>query len=438
MEWVRVSAKQTGRRLRGPVDGAAMSARPEAAGRSVIRQEAGTRRKRVKVKRRAAVSAAHGRRRRAKRAVPSGRPKASRTGTAAGRRPRRRTAAPASPLLKRPPRQLRMGSRADGPSRRWGEQDAAGSMGLAEPELRQRLNACWAARVRQLGLADSGAQALGARYHSMARSYLVGYFRALGRRAPDWVPLPTPKSVAVIITAKNEADTISRVLAEVNRLMVSETYVIVNGSTDGSAARARHASQAVVVSCPEALGHDVGRSLGAKLARADILLFLDGDIPVPAEELVSFVWGVESGLDVALNDITPYLGSFPRQDGVSVMKQFLNLGLNRPELAASSLTAIPHALSRRTVETLGAGALSVPPKAQALAILSGLKVAAAGRVNVIRGNKRRRTNRGRSSPVAGLILGDHIEALRRAGDTAGVRLFYEDTLRKRDYAGGGE
>ncbi|UUZ84316.1 hypothetical protein LJK88_11765 [Paenibacillus sp. P26] len=46
-------------------------------------------------------------------------------------------------------------------------------------------------------------------------------------------------------------------------------------------------------------------------------------------------------------------------------------------------------------------------------------------MNVIRSNRRRRNNLGPGNPVAKLIIGDHVEALKLAGDleggTAGLR-----------------
>ncbi|WP_054971943.1 glycosyltransferase family A protein [Paenibacillus sp. A3] len=300
-----------------------------------------------------------------------------------------------------------------------------------ESEQRRLLNRRWTARVKERGLAGYPWT----RYYTAAAGYVRGFFAGMGRPAPNWIPLPTERSVAVIVTAKNEERTIAAVLKEAGRL-TDETYVIVNGSSDETFRQARAASRAIVLSYPQALGHDVGRSVGAKLARADILLFTDGDMPLPAEQLVPFVHGIEQGLDVALNDIYPYLGSFGRQDTVTIMKRFLNMALDRPDLKASSLTAVPHALSRRAVETLGLELLSVPPKAQALALLLKLRVGNAGQVNVIRGNKRRKLNSGRGNPVASMIVGDHLEALKLAGDRMGERLAYPDVLRKRRYIGG--
>lgn len=274
------------------------------------------------------------------------------------------------------------------------------------------------------------------RFSEASKGYVHGFFRAKKQVPPNWVLLPTAQSVAAIISIRNEERTIGLIMRELNRLPFDEVYVIVNGSEDGSFKQARERSDAVVLSFPEPLGHDVGRAMGAKLTDADILLFLDGDIVIPAEKLVPFIGGIERGLDLALNNITPFIRKFARRDQVTHMKQFLNASLGRSGLEANSLTAVPHALSRKAVNTLGITTLMVPPKAQALAIHHRLKIAAPGSVNVIRGNKRRTENTGRANPVADLIIGDHLEALKLSGDLSGERLSFIDNMRMRVHAGG--
>lgn len=294
------------------------------------------------------------------------------------------------------------------------------------------LNRLWASRLA----AGRAMEAMSwPRYHAMMKGYVRGFFHALRRPAPAWVLVPTDRSFAVVVTAMNEGRTLGAVLAQISRLPADELIVVVNGSVDASFRRARSVPGAIVVNEPQPLGHDVGRALGAKLARADTVLFLDGDFAVSAEQLVPFLHGIGSGLDVALNDIGPYLGPFYRQDAVTGWKQFLNTALGRPDLRAASLTAVPHAVSRKAIDTLGPQSFMVPPKAQARALLSGLAVGTAGSVNVIRANKRRPANRGMNNRMAQLIVGDHIEALHMASALAGARLRYDDTIRRRSMAG---
>ncbi|WP_084146543.1 glycosyltransferase family 2 protein [Paenibacillus wynnii] len=218
-------------------------------------------------------------------------------------------------------------------------------------------------------------------------------------------------SLSVIISARDEEETLFQVLKQVMRLRPVEIIVVLNGCKDRSFQRARLCKQAVVVHCPESAGHDVGRAIGAKLSRGDILLFLDGDMVIPAPQLISFPAAIDRGGDVALNDIDPLLPNFAHWDEVTRCKLFLNSVLGRTDLGTSSITAVPHALSRRAVETIGCQYLMVPPKAHAVAIMEKLKVEKAGTVNVINQNRQRKANTGEGNAMARLISGDHAEAL---------------------------
>jgi len=260
------------------------------------------------------------------------------------------------------------------------------------------------------------------------------------RRLPRPIAARPPEAgagrLAVIITARNEAATIGGVIREAQALRPDELIVVLNGCTDGSLAVVRAIPGVTILHYPEPLGHDVGRAAGAAVADADILLFLDGDLAIPAGRLKPFVDAVRSGADVALNGLDRYLGPFSRWDDVTRLKVFLNRVLGRPDLGAASMTAVPHALSRRAVERIGTAALAVPPKAQALALSSGLHVRIGGSVDVISRNRLREANTGKANPVSRMIVGDHIEALRAVMDKAGPRLGAPDASRRRDTAKG--
>jgi hypothetical protein len=242
--------------------------------------------------------------------------------------------------------------------------------------------------------------------------------------------------LAVIVTACNEAATIGGVIREAQALRPDELIVVLNGCTDRSLAVVRAFPGVTILHYPEPLGHDVGRAAGAAMADADVCLFLDGDLAIPARALMPFVDAVRRGADVALNGLDRHLGPFSRWDDVTRMKAFLNRALGRPDLGAASMTAVPHALSRRAIGRIGTAALAVPPKAQALAIASGLDVRIGGSVDVIRRNRQREANTGKANPVSRMIVGDHIEALRAVMDMTGPRLKFPDASRRRDAARG--
>ncbi|SMG56703.1 glycosyltransferase family 2 protein [Paenibacillus aquistagni] len=245
----------------------------------------------------------------------------------------------------------------------------------------------------------------------LSDAYMQGLASAFHGQLPTLMLLPTTMKLSVVMCAMNEEGRIGSVLQEVNRLALDEIYIVVNGSTDRTLEEARISSpQATIVHYPERVGHDVGRSIGAKLTRSEAVLFVDSDIAVPAEQLGAFLWSIAQGVDVALNDITPLLPPFDRQDSISYCKQWLNACLGRPDLESNSLTAVPHALSRQAIDRVGIEALSVPPRAQALALLHGLRTETAATIDVITHNQVKTTNSGANNQVAQLILGDHLEA----------------------------
>ncbi|HYG58606.1 MAG TPA: glycosyltransferase [Symbiobacteriaceae bacterium] len=223
--------------------------------------------------------------------------------------------------------------------------------------------------------------------------------------------MPPEGKASVIIAAVDETATLPGVLAQAARLRPAEVIVVANGPDDG-VARIAAAAGARVIRHARRVGHDVGRALGAAAASGDTLLFLDADLPLAAGELLPFLQATAEGVDLALNRIDPYIQPAARSHPVNAAKRFLTAVLQRPDLGYASLTAMPHALSRRAVEALGADALAVPPVALARAVQAGLVVAAVHPVDVVGPNARRPgVNLGRSSPVEQLILGDHLEAV---------------------------
>lgn len=129
----------------------------------------------------------------------------------------------------------------------------------------------------------------------------------------------------------NERATLAGVLREAGRVHpYSETIVVVNGSTDGTAELAK-ACGARVLGTPEPLGHDVGRRVGAEAARGQALLFVDADMIIPARELRPYVKAVLAGVDVALNG---YSGPASRKEAhpVVLAKHVLNGLLQRSDL----------------------------------------------------------------------------------------------------------
>ncbi|WNR45745.1 glycosyltransferase family 2 protein [Paenibacillus roseipurpureus] len=242
-------------------------------------------------------------------------------------------------------------------------------------------------------------------------------------------PSPPPV-VSVIIPVCNEAATLAKVIRQAFLVHKhTEVIVIENGSTDGSKEIAERAG-ARVFSFPHRLGHDVGRSLGAKEAKGDILLFVDADFIIPAKEMIPLIQAVEQGVDVALNK---YNGNTSNKEihRVVLAKYALNAILSRADLQGNSMTSIPHAISRRALQTIGAENLAIPPLAQTIAIQSGLRIRAPHYIEV--GNRNRvRTHATPGDPVGDLILGDHLEAIGWLIQATDARAHLLDKTRKRE------
>lgn len=294
-----------------------------------------------------------------------------------------------------------------------------------------QLQATWRSWLQGRGLLRLSP----ARTTTLMHAYVRGWDsrRRLPIRNPVLTRVGPNRRITAVITAMNEEERIRNVILELNRLPLHEITVVVNGTTDRTLERCREVlgANGLIIHIPHALGHDVGRGLGARSSTSDIILFLDGDLAVPAEMLVPFLEAIDSGYDVALNNLTPQTGLFQQRDGVSVVKEFLNVVMGRGDLGINSMTAVPHAMSRRAVESIGCPQLAVPPAAQAAAIRKGLRIAAPIGIDVFRRNRKRTSNVGRLNPLARLIIGDHLEAISSLMASEGKRLSFPDSLRSR-------
>jgi glycosyltransferase involved in cell wall biosynthesis len=236
--------------------------------------------------------------------------------------------------------------------------------------------------------------------------------------------------VSVIIPAMNEGKNIARVIAYSRKVHPdTEVIVVVNGSSDHTEQHARRMGAKVIVYASP-LGHDVGRSIGASQAKGDIVLFTDADIVIPTKLLLPFVKGIENGLDVALNRYTGITNT-KHVHNVVLAKHALNVMLHRSDLTGMSMTTIPHAISRNALRTIGHESLTVPPKALAIAVWTGLKVQGTAYVDVGRPNPRKRKWT-KVDPLKKLIVGDHLEAISWVIDNTNGRGGHTDSIRKRD------
>ena len=94
---------------------------------------------------------------------------------------------------------------------------------------------------------------------------------------------------AVIIPAYNEEPGIARVVADIPAALVSEIIVVDNGSTDGTAMKAREAGARVVFQPDRGYGAACLAGIAALPPATEVVLFLDGDYsddPAQASDLL--------------------------------------------------------------------------------------------------------------------------------------------------------
>src|SRR3989442_197421 len=110
-----------------------------------------------------------------------------------------------------------------------------------------------------------------------------------------------PPAISVLIPVYNAEKMLARCLEAVcqSRRVAWECIVIDDGSTDRSAAVARQRGVRVVQSrCPRS-GPGQARNLGAQLARAPLLCFIDADVVVRPDTLAEFVTLFEADPELA-------------------------------------------------------------------------------------------------------------------------------------------
>jgi hypothetical protein len=266
-------------------------------------------------------------------------------------------------------------------------------------------------------------------YKAAAVRYARAYSRSRRMRRSGGLLLPSRRTVCAVMSCQSGDSAAIKQLRVLKKLALGDTVCVMSGMNETLLNDIRSASQATILYLPEEFDPEICRALAAKLAIGEAVLFLDDRTVTKEDQLLSFIREIERGTDVALNNNSPYMPEFAKRGAVSISRQFLNHCLKRTDLKANSLQILPHAMTRAACDTIGYLNLAVPPMAQVLAVLHGLKLRTAVSVKPARRAVSRNEN---------TQLSDHVEAIKLLIDRQGERLHFYDNRRKRNIAERGD
>ncbi|MDR1646599.1 MAG: glycosyltransferase family 2 protein [Zoogloeaceae bacterium] len=131
-----------------------------------------------------------------------------------------------------------------------------------------------------------------------------------------------PKSLSIVLPAKNEAGGIGQTLARLRALFPAADLVVVNdGSTDETAAIAE-AAGARVIHHPYSKGNGAAIKSGARAARGEVIVFMDADGQHDPADIPALLEKLAEGYDMVV-------GARQKGSQASVGRGFANALYNR-------------------------------------------------------------------------------------------------------------
>jgi glycosyltransferase involved in cell wall biosynthesis len=106
--------------------------------------------------------------------------------------------------------------------------------------------------------------------------------------------------LSIIIPAKNEAAIIGDVVASVREHYAKAEILVVNDGSDDDTASVAEKSGAMVVTHPVSLGNGAAIKSGARAAKGDIFVMMDGDGQHKAADIRSLIEKLDAGYDMAI------------------------------------------------------------------------------------------------------------------------------------------
>lgn len=111
---------------------------------------------------------------------------------------------------------------------------------------------------------------------------------------------PDPVALTIVIPARNESAAIGKVVRTArSEYPDAEIIVVDDGSTDATAAIAEECG-ATVIRHPESLGNGAAVKSGARAARGEILVFMDGDGQHDPREIGRLLEKLDHGYEMAI------------------------------------------------------------------------------------------------------------------------------------------
>lgn len=295
----------------------------------------------------------------------------------------------------------------------------------SEAQLRDDAHRMWRDRAERL-LANAGRPQR-PRLQRYGSAYAAGIRQGSGMEA-RFEPLLLNGSASAVVYAAAGTERLAAVLDELAMLPLEEIVVVLDDTAPQPWAEALLRRPRVVAAYAPGVYADphAARAAGARLTGADTVLFADGAAPCAARQLGVLLQTADAEADVSLSDRTAREGLFDRRSEASWLREFLNVSLGKPELRTNAIGSVPFALRRRALDAIGPDALAMPARAQAAALLAGLRVSVCGSVPSA-GEKETSESAARM----------HAEAWRDCLTTREARLRFPDRNRNRKAIGGG-
>lgn len=107
-------------------------------------------------------------------------------------------------------------------------------------------------------------------------------------------------SLSIIIPAKNEAGSLRLLLPEIRRLLPAAEVIVINDGSTDSTNEVCNKLGAKMIEHPYSMGNGAAVKSGARAARGDILVFMDGDDQHDPNDIPRLLEKLEEGYDMVV------------------------------------------------------------------------------------------------------------------------------------------